>query len=66
VAPRPDEPPPRPGADDPARRIVVVCAQGYSSSLAARTLRELGLSRATDLEGGYLAWRAWRESEPSA
>lgn len=38
------------------RRIVVVCNEGYSSSLAARTLRELGLSRATDLVGGFQAW----------
>ena len=40
------------------RRIVIVCAEGFSSSLAAATLRELGLHRATDLEGGFLAWRA--------
>lgn len=38
------------------RRIVVVCNEGYSSSLAARTLRDLGLSRATDLVGGFQAW----------
>ena len=41
---------------DPQRRIIIVCNEGYSSSLAARTLRELGLSRATDLAGGYQAW----------
>ncbi len=39
------------------RRIVVFCNEGYSSSLAAATLRELGLD-ATDLVGGYQAWRA--------
>ncbi|MCW2528426.1 MAG: hypothetical protein JWM76_3286 [Pseudonocardiales bacterium] len=38
--------------------IVVVCRQGYSSSLAAASLRELGLSRATDLIGGVEAWLA--------
>ena len=37
----------------PDRRIVLVCNEGYSSSLAARTLRDLGLSRATDLVGGF-------------
>jgi rhodanese-related sulfurtransferase len=46
------------GCDDPDRRIVVVCNEGYSSSLAARTLQQLGLSRATDLVGGYQAWAA--------
>jgi rhodanese-related sulfurtransferase len=38
--------------------IVVVCRQGYSSSLAAESLRRLGLHRATDLDGGVEAWRA--------
>ncbi|MGX7675900.1 rhodanese-like domain-containing protein [Plantactinospora sp. DSM 117369] len=37
--------------------IVVVCRQGYSSSLAAASLRSLGLWRATDLIGGFEAWR---------
>ena len=37
------------------RRIIVFCNEGYSSSLAAATLRELGLD-ATDLVGGYQAW----------
>ncbi|MDQ0691157.1 rhodanese-like domain-containing protein [Arthrobacter sp. W4I7] len=47
-------------ADDPARRIVVVCNEGYSSSLAAHTLQRLGLTRATDLIGGFQAWAALR------
>ena len=38
--------------------IVVMCDEGYQSSLAAATLQELGLSRATDLVGGFQAWRA--------
>ena len=38
--------------------IVVMCDEGYQSSLAAVTLQELGLSRATDLVGGFQAWRA--------
>jgi rhodanese-related sulfurtransferase len=38
--------------------IVVMCDEGYQSSLAAAILQELGLSRATDLVGGFQAWRA--------
>lgn len=37
------------------QRIIIVCNEGYSSSLAAAALRQLGLSRATDLVGGYQA-----------
>jgi rhodanese-related sulfurtransferase len=40
------------------RRIIIVCNEGYSSSLAAATLQDLGLHRATDLIGGYQAWLA--------
>ena len=40
------------------RELVVVCNDGYSSSLAAATLQELGFARATDLDGGFRAWRA--------
>jgi rhodanese-related sulfurtransferase len=47
-----------PQATDAAVRVIVVCDEGYASSLAACTLRELGLSRATDLEGGFQAWKA--------
>ena len=50
-----------PTADDPGRRIVVVCNEGYSSSLAAHTLQRLGLTRATDLIGGFQAWAALRK-----
>ncbi|MEU6016658.1 rhodanese-like domain-containing protein [Streptomyces sp. NPDC047515] len=39
-------------------RIVVVCNEGYASSLAVASLRRLGLHRATDLIGGFQAWRA--------
>ncbi|WCB92202.1 Thiosulfate sulfurtransferase GlpE [Baekduia alba] len=39
-------------------RLVVVCNEGYQSSLAAATLQELGFARATDLDGGFQAWRA--------
>ena len=40
---------------DANRRVVIVCNEGYQSSLAAATLRELGVRRATDLVGGYQA-----------
>ncbi|KUN21001.1 sulfurtransferase [Streptomyces corchorusii] len=39
-------------------RIVVICNEGYASSLAAASLHQLGLHRATDLVGGFQAWRA--------
>jgi len=39
------------------RHLILVCDHGYSSSLAAATLVQLGFARATDLVGGYLAWR---------
>lgn len=38
--------------------VVVVCRQGYSSSLAAASLRSVGLHRATDMIGGVEAWLA--------
>jgi rhodanese-related sulfurtransferase len=47
-----------PRVADPARRIVLMCDQGCQSSLAAATLQELGLLLATDLDGGFQAWRA--------
>jgi rhodanese-related sulfurtransferase len=37
-------------------RIVIVCNEGYQSSLAAAQLRSIGLHRATDLIGGFQAW----------
>ncbi|MER5636798.1 rhodanese-like domain-containing protein [Kitasatospora sp. NPDC002227] len=38
--------------------VIVLCSEGYASSLAAASLRELGLTRATDLDGGFVAWAA--------
>ena len=38
--------------------IVVMCSEGYSSSLAAAVLQDVGLARATDLAGGFRAWAA--------
>jgi rhodanese-related sulfurtransferase len=39
-------------------RIVVFCSEGYTSSLAAASLLDLGLHRATDMVGGFRAWQA--------
>jgi rhodanese-related sulfurtransferase len=39
-------------------RIIVFCSEGYTSSLAAASLHDLGLTRATDVAGGFRAWRA--------
>jgi rhodanese-related sulfurtransferase len=38
--------------------VIVICSEGYTSSLAADALRSLGLRRATDVVGGFLAWAA--------
>lgn len=38
--------------------VVVICNEGYASSLAVASLRQLGLHRTTDLIGGFQAWRA--------
>lgn len=46
-----------PGITD-ERRIILVCNESYSSSLAVADLHALGLTNATDLAGGYRAWRA--------
>jgi rhodanese-related sulfurtransferase len=40
------------------RAVIVVCDEGYASSLAAASLQALGLRRATDLIGGFQAWKA--------
>lgn len=49
-----------PQADDYARRIVVVCSEGYASSFAAASLVDLGYESVGDLEGGYKAWLKWK------
>ena len=43
---------------DLERHVIVMCDEGYQSSLAAATLQQLGFARATDLAGGFRAWRA--------
>jgi rhodanese-related sulfurtransferase len=40
------------------RHVIVMCDEGYQSSLAAATLQQLGFACATDLVGGFQAWRA--------
>jgi rhodanese-related sulfurtransferase len=47
-----------PEAVDHDVEVIVVCSEGYASSLAAASLQDLGLHRATDLAGGFHAWRA--------
>ncbi|MEJ7583819.1 MAG: rhodanese-like domain-containing protein [Acidimicrobiales bacterium] len=54
-----------PEVTDHHQTVVVVCNDGYASSLAASSLQRLGLHRATDLEGGYRAWAARRRDKPS-
>lgn len=47
-----------PVATDHDIRPVVFCSAGYASSLAAVSLQDVGLYRATDMVGGFLAWQA--------
>ena len=47
-----------PFADSYELEVIVHCQEGYTSSLAAAALQDLGLRNATDMTGGYAAWRA--------
>ncbi|WP_370652732.1 rhodanese-like domain-containing protein [Frankia sp. Cj5] len=47
-----------PAATGYDQRIIIVCSQGYTSSLAAASLHDLGLRRSTDIIGGFHAWAA--------
>lgn len=55
---------PTSGQDDPElscaldRELILICDHGYSSSLAAATLRDMGFEHATDVDGGFQAWAA--------
>jgi rhodanese-related sulfurtransferase len=51
------------GFDQP---VVVVCSEGYASSLAAASLHDLGFRQVGDLVGGYRAWSAWAHSPRAA
>jgi len=47
-----------PVATDHDIQVIVFCSEGYASSLAATSLQDLGLRRATDMIGGFQAWSA--------
>ena len=47
-----------PSVRDHDERIILICAQGFQSSLAAANLQEMGLVNATDVIGGFEAWAA--------
>ena len=42
---------------DPDLRVLILCSEGYTSSLAAAALQDVGVPRATDVAGGFTAWR---------
>jgi rhodanese-related sulfurtransferase len=46
-----------PAAPDLSDHVIVMCHEGYQSSLVAATLQDLGFAGATDLDGGFEAWR---------
>ncbi len=46
-----------PEAEDPDRPVVIVCQEGYASSLAAVSLLGVGRTAVTDLDGGFVAWQ---------
>jgi deazaflavin-dependent oxidoreductase (nitroreductase family) len=48
------------GVRDHDVRVILICAQGFQSSLAAANLQEMGLLRATDVIGGFESWAAAR------
>jgi rhodanese-related sulfurtransferase len=50
-----------PEARDVSRPVLLLCSEGYASSLAAASLVELGYESAADLEGGYKAWASQRD-----
>jgi len=47
-----------PEATDHDVRVILICDEGFSSSLAAASLLDLGLINATDVAGGFQAWKA--------
>jgi rhodanese-related sulfurtransferase len=48
---------PHPDVNDADQTLIVICNEGYSSRLAAATLVRLGFPNATDMIGGFAAWR---------
>ena len=47
-----------PAVGDLSRQVILMCNEGFASSFAAVTLKELGFARAADLDGGFNAWAA--------
>lgn len=47
-----------PAMTDRDQHLILICQEGFQSSLAAATLQRLGLANATDLDGGFAAWAA--------
>lgn len=58
----PDSPYHLPAVRNHHQQVIVVCSEGYASSLAAASLADLGFERPGDLEGGYKAWADWARS----
>ena len=54
----PSSPDRHPASDHWGRIVIVMCDEGYASSLAAGSLQDIGLANATDLVGGFQAWVA--------
>ena len=46
-----------PEAENPDRPVVIICQEGYASSLAAASLIGVGRTAVTDLDGGFVAWK---------
>ena len=53
----PDSPSRDPRVGGLESKVILICSEGYSSILAAATLQDMGFSRATDVVGGFEAWR---------
>ena len=54
------------GIADDDLQVIVLCQEGYTSSLAAAALQDVGVLRATDVIGGYAAWVADGVASPAA
>jgi rhodanese-related sulfurtransferase len=54
-----------PAVRDHGQQVIVVCSEGYASSLAAASRADLGFERAGDLEGGHKAWATWAGTQPA-
>ena len=54
------------GIADDDLRVIVLCQEGYTSSLAAAALQDVGVHGATDVIGGYAAWVAEGVASPAA